>query len=110
MIATDALFSHRLAGVSGSASTTSAASATPAASTASEAGGQDFSSLLQSLAGDATRAVQAGEQAAVAQMRGRGTVQGAVEAIMKAEQSLQSAIAIRDKAVAAYQELSRMQI
>jgi len=108
MITTDALFSSRLAGAS---ATASASSTAPAATTAStDAGGQGFSSLLQSLAGDAARAVQGGEQAAMAQMRGQGTVQGAVEAIMKAEQSLQAAIAIRDKAVAAYQELSRMQI
>ena len=110
MIATDALFSQRLAGASASTSATSTASAVPAASTAGNAGGQDFSSLLQSLAGDATRSVQAGEQAAVAQMRGQGTVQGAVEAIMRAEQSLQAAIATRDQAVAAYQELSRIEI
>jgi flagellar hook-basal body complex protein FliE len=31
-----------------------------------------------------------------------------VEAVMSTEQTLQAAIAIRDKVVAAYQELSRM--
>jgi flagellar hook-basal body complex protein FliE len=33
-----------------------------------------------------------------------------VEAVMTAEQTLQGAIAVRDKVVAAYLELSRMQI
>jgi len=33
-----------------------------------------------------------------------------VEAVMSAEQSLQTAVAIRDKVVAAYQEIVRMAI
>jgi flagellar hook-basal body complex protein FliE len=37
-------------------------------------------------------------------------VQQVVEAVMAAEQTLQSSIAIRDKVVAAYLEVSRMQI
>lgn len=110
MIPTDALFSQRLAGVSLGSGPTSTSSATVAPPETTPAGGQDFSQLLLSLAADAARSVQAGEQAAAAQMRGQGSVQHAVEAIMRAEQNLQAAIAIRDKAVAAYQELSRMQI
>ena len=41
-------------------------------------------------------------------MQGKASVQQVVEAVMSAEQTLQSAIAIRDKVVAAYLELSRM--
>jgi flagellar hook-basal body complex protein FliE len=37
-------------------------------------------------------------------------VQQVVEAVMAAEQALQSAIAVRDKVVSAYLEISRMQI
>ena len=43
-------------------------------------------------------------------MQGKAAVQEVVEAVMSAEQTLQSAIAIRDKVVAAYQEISRMAI
>lgn len=110
MIPTDALFSRRLAGVSPGSGATNTSAVAVAPTEAAPAGGQDFSQMLLSLASDAARSVQAGEQAATAQMRGQGSVQHAVEAIMRAEQNLQAAIAIRDKAVAAYQELSRMQI
>ena len=42
--------------------------------------------------------------------QGQASVQQVVEAVMSAEQTLQGAIAIRDKVVAAYLEISRMQI
>lgn len=42
--------------------------------------------------------------------KGQASVQQVVEAVMSAEQSLQTALAVRDKVVAAYQEISRMQI
>ncbi len=41
---------------------------------------------------------------------GKASVQQVVEAVMSAEQTLQSAIAIRDKVVSAYLEISRMAI
>jgi flagellar hook-basal body complex protein FliE len=43
-------------------------------------------------------------------VQGRATTQQVVEAVMHAEHTLQSAVAIRDKVVAAYLEISRMQI
>jgi flagellar hook-basal body complex protein FliE len=113
MLSIDAIFSQRLAGSSVGATTTArtaSATATSATAAAPAAGSPDFGSLLTSLATDAIRTVQSGEQAAMAQLRGNGSIQHTVEAIMQAEQNLQAAIAIRDKAVAAYQELSRMAI
>ena len=46
----------------------------------------------------------------IAGMRGQASVQQVVDAVMSAEQTLQGAIAIRDKVVSAYLELSRMSI
>jgi flagellar hook-basal body complex protein FliE len=43
-------------------------------------------------------------------MQGKMPVQQVVEAVLSAEQSLQTAIAVRDKVVAAYQEISHMAI
>ncbi len=43
-------------------------------------------------------------------MQGAAPVHKVVESIMSAQRSLQSALAIRDKAVSAYQEISRMAI
>ena len=56
------------------------------------------------------QAVRAGEATAISGIGGKASVQQVVEAIMNAEQTLQTAIAVRDKVVAAYQEISRMAI
>jgi flagellar hook-basal body complex protein FliE len=70
----------------------------------------DFGAVLAQLASNAADALRAGEAASIAGIRGQAPVQQVVEAVMSAEQTLQSAIAIRDKVVSAYLELSRMQI
>ena len=43
-------------------------------------------------------------------IQGKVSVQKVVEAVMSAERTLQTAVAVRDKVVAAYQEVSRMAI
>ena len=50
------------------------------------------------------------ETTSVAGLANKASVQQVVEAVMAAEQTLQTVIAIRDKAVAAYLEISRMSI
>jgi flagellar hook-basal body complex protein FliE len=46
----------------------------------------------------------------VAGVRGEATVQQVVESVMAAEQTVQAGVAIRDKVVSAYLEISRMSI
>lgn len=70
----------------------------------------DFGSVLRSMAGDAAATLRAGEEAAVAGITGTMPVQQVVEQVLAAERTLQTAIAIRDKMVSAYLEVSRMQI
>ena len=72
--------------------------------------GANFGAMLSQLAGNAAHVVRNAEATAVAGIQGTTTVQQVVEAVMSAEQTLQGAVAIRDKVVAAYLELSRMQI
>lgn len=72
--------------------------------------GADFTSFLGQLTTDAASAVRTGESISVAGIQGKASVQEVVAAVMSAEQTLQSAIAIRDKVVQAYLELSRMSI
>jgi flagellar hook-basal body complex protein FliE len=72
--------------------------------------GADFSAMVSQLASHAAGVVRNAESVSVAGVQGRATVQQVVEAVMSAEQTLQGAVAIRDKVVAAYLELSRMQI
>ena len=72
--------------------------------------GADFTSFLGQLTSDAANALRTSESTAVAGIQGKASVQEVVAAVMSAEQTLQSAIAIRDKVVQAYLELSRMSI
>lgn len=85
---------------------------TPVKPTASAAQTQssDFADLLGSMFASTATAVKNAEATSIAGIKGKATVQQVVEAVMNAEQSLQGAIAVRDKVVTAYLEISRMQI
>jgi len=75
-----------------------------------KAAGGDFSSVFADVAASAVGALKAGETAAIGGITGTASVHQVVQAVMNAEQALQTATALRDKLVAAYQEVSRMQI
>lgn len=75
-----------------------------------EAAGADFGTMLSQVASDAAGTVRNAERLSIDGVQGRATTQQVVEAVMQAEHTLQSAVAIRDKVVAAYLEISRMQI
>jgi len=77
---------------------------------AKTAAGADFSSVFADVAANAVSALKTGEQTAIAGITGTASVSQVVQAVMNAEQALQTATALRDKLVAAYQEISRMQI
>ncbi len=78
--------------------------ATPAAT------GSDFGKVLADVANNTVDAIKAGESAAIGGINGSRSVQQVVDAMLNAEQALQTAIAVRDKLVSAYQEISRMNI
>ncbi len=94
--------------VSGAGATPVAAAAGRAAAPAGQ--GPDFAAVLADVASGAAEKLHAGEAAAISGITGTASVQEVVQAVMSAEQTLQAAIAIRDKVVAAYQEISRMAI
>ncbi|MDQ0326297.1 flagellar hook-basal body complex protein FliE [Rhodopseudomonas julia] len=77
---------------------------------AGAAGEADFGAVLANISGEALNTLKAGEAAAITGINGAMPVQDVVQAVMAAEQTLQASLAIRDKVVAAYQEISRMQI
>ena len=81
-----------------------------AAALAPEAPAADFGAMLGQLAGNAASVLKNAEAQSIAGIRGEASVQQVVEAVMSAEQTLHGAIAIRDKVVSAYLELSRMSI
>ena len=70
----------------------------------------DFGTVLGRMTLEAISTLKQGEETAVAGVRGQATTQQVVEAVMASEQTLQASIAIRDKVVSAYLEISRMTI
>lgn len=96
-------------GAVGGVSGTAPAGALRAAATAASAA-VDFTAVLGSMITDTAQKLRASEAAAVEGIRGRASTQAVVDAIMEAERSLQVTMAVRDKVVAAYQEISRMGI
>src|SRR4051812_4307898 len=77
---------------------------------ASAAQGADVAQMLAQAAADAAGSIKAGEAAAISGIQGKASVQQVVDAVLSAERTLQTTIAVRDKMVAAYQEISRMAI
>ena len=79
-----------------------------AGSSVNAAGGADFSQIMTQISGDAIGNLKTAEAASIEGMQGAAPVHKVVESIMSAQRSLQSVLAMRDKAVSAYQEISRM--
>jgi flagellar hook-basal body complex protein FliE len=77
---------------------------------ASPVRGASFDSVLGDVAMNAIDVVRAGEGAAISGMQGQASAQQVVSAVMSAERTLQLAVAVRDKVVQAYQEVTRMAI
>ncbi len=76
----------------------------------SGADGVDFASLLGNAISEFGQTMRKAEAVSIGGINGTAPLQDVVEHVMTAEQSLQTAIAIRDKVVMAYQEISRMPI
>jgi flagellar hook-basal body complex protein FliE len=93
------------AGVTGSVSIGGAAKAPAGA-----ASGVDFAATLRDIASSTVQALGKAEQISVAGLQGKASAREVVDAVMHAEQTLQTAIALRDKTVAAIQEITRMSI
>lgn len=72
--------------------------------------GTDFGSMLTRMAADTIDTLKAAEATSVAGITDKASVQQVVESVMDAEQALQTTLAIRDKVVSAYMEISRMTI
>jgi flagellar hook-basal body complex protein FliE len=77
---------------------------------ATAAGAGDFSSLMAQMSSDTVSKLNTAEQMSVSGISGKATTQSVVEAVMSAQESLQTALAVRDKAVSAFQEVTRMSI
>jgi flagellar hook-basal body complex protein FliE len=72
--------------------------------------GVSFEEALGHAIGSAVDILKAGESAAIQGVVGAAPPMRVVEAVMDAQRSLQSVLAVRDKLVSAWQDISRMQI
>jgi flagellar hook-basal body complex protein FliE len=72
--------------------------------------GQTFASVLGQMTTETINSVKAGEAASFAGIQGKANTREVVDAVLQADQSLQTAVAIRDKLVSAYLDVVKMQI
>ena len=80
------------------------------ASKTSAGAGSAFADLVKSAAEGAMATAEAGEAASIAALQGRADISEVVTAVAEAELSLQTVIAVRDKALDAYHDIIRMPI
>jgi flagellar hook-basal body complex protein FliE len=81
-----------------------------ASSVADSGGGESFSSTLKGFVGDAVKSLETGEKAAAAGAVGKADIASVVTAINNAEMMLQTVVTIRDKVLAAYQDITKTSI
>jgi flagellar hook-basal body complex protein FliE len=73
-------------------------------------GGQDFGATLQNAISSTVDVSRDAEAKSVAAIAGSGDVTDMVTAVSKAELTLQTAMALRDRVVQAYQDIIKMPI
>lgn len=82
-----------------------------AASTAATAvTGPSFASVLGGVAQDAVQSLKNSEAMSFAAIQGKANTREVVDAVMQADQTLKTAVALRDKVVSAYLDIVKMQI
>ncbi|MBS3650330.1 flagellar hook-basal body complex protein FliE [Pseudaminobacter sp. 19-2017] len=72
--------------------------------------GVSFAEMVADTAGKTVDRLKEAEHLSMQALQGKGDMRQVVDAVMSAEQSFQAAVAIRDKIVTAYLEVSRMAI
>lgn len=95
-----------LPGIGTSAVETARSAAAGSAASGSSAAAGTFGNLLENTVSQ----LKGAEQVSMQALQGDADTRQVVDAVMNAQQSLQTAIAIRDKIVSAYLDISRMAI
>lgn len=72
--------------------------------------GMDFGSVLGQMATDTMNNLKGAESMSFKAIQGKANTREVVDAVLEAQQSLQTAMALRDKIVSAYLEVTKMQI
>lgn len=107
----EAISSTAISAGQATARATETQAVSPAATTAIQTSDDvGFESVMKQVTTDAIGTLKSGEAASISAMQGKESTRRVVEALMSAEQALQTAVAVRDKVVQAYQEVVRMSI
>lgn len=107
----EAISSTAISAGQATARATETQAVSPAAATAIQSSDEvGFEAVMKQVTSDAIGTLKAGEAASISAMQGKESTRRVVEALMSAEQALQTAVAVRDKVVQAYQEVVRMSI
>ena len=85
-------------------------STSPALETNNEGSVGSFDEMLKSVASKTVKTLYMAETTAISGISDKASIQQVVDQVMAAERTLQTTIAVRDKVVSAYQEISRMAI
>jgi len=72
--------------------------------------GGNFSDFLSGAVKDSINTIRQGEQSATAQVAGKANIVDVVNSVNAAELTLDTVVAVRDKVVAAYQQIMNMPI
>lgn len=72
--------------------------------------GMDFASVMGQMATDTMNSLKGAEAMSFKAIQGKANTREVVDAVLDAQQSLQTAMALRDKIVSAYLEVTKMQI
>jgi len=106
----EAISSTAISAGQAAARVTGAELTAPVAGAVQSSGDLGFDGVLKQVTSEAIGTLKAGEAASISAMQGKESTRRVVEALMSAEQALQTAVAVRDKVVQAYQEVVRMSI
>ena len=77
---------------------------------AASVGGPDFSALLQAGLQNVADKTKAGETQALAAAGGKADIVDVVTAVAESEAALETLVAVRDRVIAAYEDIMRMPI
>jgi flagellar hook-basal body complex protein FliE len=90
----------------------SGASTSGASATSTVGGGENgsFMDMVKDFSSDAVKSLEAGEKASTAAASGKGDIASVVTAMNSAELMLQTVVTIRDKVIAAYEDITKTAI
>ncbi|TWF53351.1 flagellar hook-basal body complex protein FliE [Neorhizobium alkalisoli] len=78
--------------------------------TPGQATGQSFGEMLGNMATETVNSLKGAEAMSFKGIQGKANTREVVDAVLEAQQSLQTALSFRDKIVSAYLEITKMQI